>query len=641
MDQLAQALEEHFGYPSFRPGQRQVIEGILAGRPVLGVMPTGTGKSLCYQLPALLVEGLTLVVSPLIALMKDQVDALTERGIPAAFLNSTQNRGDQRAVLAAARSGQLKMLYVAPERFRYGGAMARIRELPLSMMVVDEAHCISQWGHDFRPDYMQLGAVARDLGITRVSAFTATATGRVRGDIVSQLGMRNPEVVVTGFLRENLHFSVLPIRRMTQKKDYLLRFHAALDGPAVIYCATRKHCEEVATFLRSKRLPTLVYHGGMSDQERDANQNAFLASDEHLMVATNAFGMGVDKPNVRAVIHYDIPGSVDAYYQEAGRAGRDGVPAVCVLLFTYADTRIQEFFIDNSGEDLAPEARVALAEGQREKLRAMVRYAYEEGCRHGAVLRYFGDTSRLVGPEGCGHCDNCTREVGIAGMDAKAVPARGARKGEKVRPPPRSLDEPEEVIVQKVLSIVARSQGRLGIPELARLLRGSVEQGLDHDPLVGTRSFGILSGMRQKSLTDVIRGLGRAGTTQGRRPALTRYGVEVMWRRATVELDIPPFKEKAAKRASAAKERIELDVDQRQIFERLRQARLRAAQERAVPAFLIASNKLLERLAAKQPANDRRAWLDVHGVGEANVDPLREVFAGVLEGPADEAPTST
>ena len=649
MDRVTTALERHFGFSTFRPGQREVVDAILDGRPVLGVMPTGAGKSLCYQLPAVLLEGVTVVVSPLIALMKDQVDSLRERGVAAAFLNSSQDLAEQRAVLEAASRGQLKLLYVSPERFRFQGAFAAIQRLPIALFAIDEAHCISHWGHDFRPEYQNLGRVARELGVPRIAAFTATATEQVRHDIVRSLELRDPLVTVAGFLRPNLHLSVLPIQKMREKARYARQILQRAGGSAVVYCATRKNCEEAAAELLKVGLDAVVYHGGLDDEARSAAQEAFAARDDLVMVATNAFGMGVDKSNVRAVVHWDIPGSLDAYYQEAGRAGRDGAPAWCTLLFTYADTRVQEFFIDNGGEGLPADLRAARAEGERQKLRAMVRYAYEESCRHAAILRYFGDRV-LTCDDHAGAtptCDNCHPEAGLRGI--ALAPAGGAAEVRAAGPTAeprcaaRGLDEEEEVIVQKALSAVARARGRLSARTLARVLKGSRSREILADPLVATKSHGILAGLSEATLLALLGALARAGCTMGRHPVLTPLGTDAMWRRARVSLDIPPFGERpvAAARSTAIKPgagspRVRedalgpLDEADLDLFRQLKQRRFEAARERGVPAFVVASNKLLEQLVTARPGASRDAWLALKGVGEVNVDPLREVFLPVL-----------
>lgn len=638
METLDAALAQHFGFSEFRPGQRPVVEAILASRPVVAVMPTGAGKSLCYQLPALCLEGVTLVVSPLISLMKDQVDSLRRLGIPAAFVNSTQDPAEQRQVLDDAASGALKLLYVAPERFRYDGAMAALKRLHISLFVVDEAHCISSWGHDFRPDYMHLGRAVSELGSPRVAAFTATATDRVREDIVRQLDLREPFVTITGFLRPNLHLSVVPIRKMTEKIEHLRRVLAGVDGSAVVYCATRRHCEEVAASLVRAKISAGVYHGGLDDDARREVQDAFQHDTNKVIVATNAFGMGIDKANVRAVVHYDVPGSLEAYYQEAGRAGRDGAPARCVLLFTYADTRIHEFFIEKGGEDLPFEQRAAFADNERQKLKQVVRYAYEEGCRHAAILRYFGE--RLtISDEGCGACDHCTGDSGVPGLKPqKAREGQGpsAAQNQTLALPTRALTEDEEVVVQKVLSAVARAAGRMARTDLARVLRGDSRPEIVASPLFETKSYGILAEQTHKGLMTMLVALDDAGCTQGRRPTLTTLGHDVMWRRKTVELALGrPLRAQA--KGAASTPPVHRTPEERGLLEALREARLAAAREAGVPAFHIATNRVLEAIAANPPEPTLDAWLALHGVGEKNVDAMRTAFEPVLASAADAA----
>ncbi len=633
VDRVTEALKRHFGFDRFRPGQREVVDAILEGRPVVAVMPTGAGKSLCYQLPAMLLDGVTLVVSPLIALMKDQVDSLRARGIPAAYVNSTLSAAEQRQALGDAAAGRIKLLYLAPERFRFAGARAALKRLPLALFAVDEAHCISQWGHDFRPDYKQLGYAAADLQAPRVAAFTATATARVRQDIVDTLALQQPVVKVAGFLRDNLHLSVVPIRKMMEKPRYARRIVERCGGPAIVYCATRKNCEEAAAKLIQAGIEAVVYHGGLDDAQRRDAQDAFAQRDDLVIVATNAFGMGVDKPNVRAVIHWDLPGSVDAYYQEAGRAGRDGEPAWCVMLFTYADTRIHEFFIDKGGENLPYELRAAVAEMERSKLKAIVRYAYDEGCRHAAILRYFGDTVRTCDAEGRPGCDNCSGGVGLQGVAGEGGEVVKTERSRPTRVDPRPLSEAEEIIVQKVLSAVARANGRLSPRRLARVLRGSKARDVVNDPLAGSKSYGILESMREAALLELCYALERAECTVGRCPRLTSLGVEVMWRRAAIQLDIPPFEEGAGRRRRQVHaEATPLSVDQRDRYRALKQRRFEAAKERGVPAFVVASNRVLEQLATLRPDASRDDWLALRGVGDKSVDPLREVFLELVAG---------
>jgi ATP-dependent DNA helicase RecQ len=350
---LEDALRRHFGHPDFRPGQLEVVQAVVAGQPVLALMPTGAGKSLCYQLPALLDEaGATLVVSPLIALMKDQVDALAARGLPATFVNSQLAPEERRRRVERARAGEYALIYVAPERFRDPGFLAGLRGARINRMAVDEAHCISQWGHDFRPDYRLLPEAARTLQIPQICAFTATATPEVRRDITRSLQLEQPLLFARGFSRDNLTLRVIQVPRMAVKIDHLVGLARHFDrGSGIVYAATRKHVDSLCETLRDAGLSVGGYHAGLDEGQRTGMQQRFMAGEVRIMVATNAFGMGIDKPDIRFVAHYDVPGSLEAYYQEAGRAGRDGEPAECVILFNYADVRVHEFFIEQIGAD--------------------------------------------------------------------------------------------------------------------------------------------------------------------------------------------------------------------------------------------------------------------------------------------------
>src|SRR6266481_802586 len=342
-----QALEAYFGFPEFREPQQEVISHILAGKDVFVLMPTGGGKSLCYQLPALLLEGVTIVVSPLVALMKDQVDSLTARGIAATLINSSISASEQQRRIQQLRNGEFRLVYIAPERFRSRLFLDALGRVAIALFAVDEAHCISQWGHDFRPDYFRLGSVLEELGRPQAAAFTATATPEVRTDIVKRLGLEKPNVFVAGFARPNLRFIVTETETESEKYTRL-RELIGRHRTGIVYCATRKRVDQVSEYLKAGGIRMVSYHGGMDDAAREEAQNRFTQNNCDVVVATNAFGMGIDRADLRFVVHFEIPGSLEAYYQEAGRAGRDGEPAECELLFNYADTRIQEFFINGS-----------------------------------------------------------------------------------------------------------------------------------------------------------------------------------------------------------------------------------------------------------------------------------------------------
>ena len=475
-------LKQYFGYDSFRPGQDKLVQSILSGRDTLGIMPTGAGKSICYQVPALLLSGLTLVISPLISLMKDQVGALNEAGVPAACVNSAMSAESMRDVLGYAAQGGYKLLYVAPERLTAPAFLSFAQRVPVSMVTVDEAHCISQWGQDFRPSYLKIldflaALPARPL----VSAFTATATEAVRDDIVRALGLRDPFALTTCFDRPNLYFAV---ERPPSKPNALLRLLATRTGKSgIVYCATRKTVDDVCDMLLAKGLPATRYHAGLSAEERQRNQEDFLYDVKPIMVATNAFGMGIDKSNVSFVIHYNMPKNMESYYQEAGRAGRDGEPADCILLYSGQDVHTAEFLIGHSHEagdsSVDPETRQALIERDRDRLRQMTFYATTDECLRRYILRYFGEQA----PVSCGHCGNC--DTVFEQVDAT-------------------------VDAQKILSCVYRMAERglhFGRGMAAAVLVGSQSEQIKKFRLDTLSTYGIMRGTsmaRVRQLTDAL-----------------------------------------------------------------------------------------------------------------------------------------
>lgn len=602
-DALGAALQRHFGFATFRTGQAEAVQEVLAGSDLLLVMPTGSGKSLCFQLASLLLPGVTLVVSPLIALMKDQVDGLTARGIPATFLNSSLSAGDMAARLHDLRAGRYKLVYLAPERFRNARFIETLAAVDVSLFTVDEAHCISQWGHDFRPDYLHLRHVLRTLPRARVLAVTATATPAVRDDIVRQLGLGAPprpapRVRIHGFARPNLRLAVT----RTPTHDFKARRLEAVIAAyrrGIVYCATRKMTERVATRLRAAGLRPLVYHGALTDAARAAAQDRFMREADPVVVATNAFGMGVDRKDLRFVIHWDVPGSVEAYYQEVGRAGRDGGPAWCELLFNYADVRTQRFFLEGStpsaAEVLAVRAAVdrlcaaGPAETTDAALAASAGMDNDMGARAAlALLERAGFVTRMAAPGGrgaatltpTGRLDEARLRALLEGLEAKRrldearleallayVDYRGCRHafflnyfGEKGLAPrctvcdrcarrdpePRAAPtEDQWLVVQKILSCVGRMQGAgHGAGRVIRVLRGEAGDAPGEQGLGQLSTFGLLADEPPDRLAALLRALQdecclRPAETPDAPLALTAYGLQVVLRRAAFEIAWP------------------------------------------------------------------------------------------------------
>ena len=624
-----EALTRYFGYDSFRPGQQGIVEALLAGRDVLGVMPTGAGKSVCYQIPAALSPGMTLVISPLISLMRDQVDALNDLGLPAAFINTTQTPDEQAMVFAQAAAGQIKLLYVAPERLETGRFRDFAARTPISLIAVDEAHCVSQWGQDFRSSYLGIGDFIAGLPQRPpVGAFTATATERVRRDIVGLLGLRNPAVTVTGFDRPNLYFDVVKLETK-YKAAWVARYVADHpDESGIVYCATRKTTEALTDTLNQMGHPAVAYHGGMSPDAREAAQRDFITDKVPVVVATNAFGMGIDKSNVRYVIHHNLPESIEAYYQEAGRAGRDGEPSRCTLLWNESDIVTRRRLLDNDYENerLTPEEQEIVRQSKRRLLDGMVGYCRTTDCLHRYMTRYFGqelspnagsaageDIAADSSQSGrCGACSNC--ESTFETIDVTRV-------------------------AQAISRCVHDAGQRVGSGKIVKILRGSRAQDLAWLNPERMPTFGMLKDVNEARVRDVLSQMATDGylsIAEGRMPI-------VMFGARAAETAAPDFhyeiKRVERKSAAAGSGRSGgvadtadsanvpgdalgsyiPDDDEESLFQKLRELRRTIAQEIGKPPYIVFSDKTLRDMARIKPVTNAQ-FLAVNGVGQHKLD---------------------
>lgn len=598
-DALAEAreiLRHTFGFDGFRPGQEEIVAAMLAGEPVLGIMPTGAGKSLCYQLPAIALQGLTVVVSPLIALMRDQVSALTHLGIAAGALTSGNSEEENRATFRALHEGSLKLLYLAPERLALPGTEALLQRLGVARIAVDEAHCVSQWGHDFRPEYRAIGRFAEALGRPPLAAFTATADPATQQDIVAQLfGERAPQVFLGGFYRPNLTLAVLPKDQpRRQVKDFL----AARSGQSgIVYTATRKRSEDLAAVLSAAGVPALAYHAGLPGEERAQRQARFQREDGLVMVATVAFGMGIDKPDIRFVVHADMPKSIESYYQEIGRAGRDGLPADTLTLFGLEDMRLRRLQLEES------EAPEAVKRIERQRLAALLAFLEAPSCRWQVLRRYFGETAVP-----CGHCDVC--QGAFERWDGS-------------------------VAAQKLLSAVLRTGQRFGQEHLIDVLLGERSEKVlarGHDRLP---TFGVGGELDRRAWRDFVRQCYAAdliATEIGSEGGfhMTERGRAVLKGQEAFECRRPLVRaERRAARRGGGAAAVPLDGEGQALLSRLKQKRLELARAEQVPAYVIFPDRTLIDMAERRPQS-LAAMGEVHGVGAAKLSRYGEVFLEVI-----------
>jgi ATP-dependent DNA helicase RecQ len=591
-------LKKHFGYESYRPGQEELIDAILSGRDALGIMPTGGGKSICYQMPALMAEGITLVISPLIALMKDQVDALNEVGIPSTFLNSTLSAGESRDRMEEILGDVYKLVYVAPERLLTDSFFTLCKHIKIDFVAIDEAHCISQWGHDFRPSYRGIPTFIGQLDKRpKIAAFTATATSFVIDEIKSLLGLESPFELIAGFDRPNLLYKVIkPTDKFRYLKNYLNNDFN--EGSGIIYCATRKTVESLSAKLVEQGYSAGAYHGGMDSEMRNQIQEDFMMDQTRIMVATNAFGMGIDKPDVRFVIHYNMPKNMEAYYQEAGRGGRDGLQSDCFLMYSPADIVKQKLMIAQ-GEGTLERKKI-----QYENLQTLVNYCHTNSCLRNEIKAYFGEESDC---DHCGSCGNCLDDSEFVDMTLEA---------------------------QKVLSCVYRTGQRFGVNMVIQVLRGSKNKKILDWKLNQVSTYGIITdmsegGLRELTMNLIARGYLHMTTdtypivqlTQTSR-AVLKGQEQVLIRKERVDI-------KDKKKNKAHKRKTGLEVDGN-LFNQLVDHRRIIAEDKGVPLYVIFHNSALEEMAYYMPRT-REAFLDIKGVGEKKFDNYGQGFIKIIE----------
>lgn len=605
-----ETLKVYFGYDSYKPGQEEIIDSILIGKDVLAIMPTGAGKSICYQVPAMLLHGITIVISPLISLMQDQVKALNEVGIHAGYINSSLTEVQISKVYSRALEGAYKILYVAPERLGSYEFTNFADRMDISMVTVDEAHCISQWGQDFRPSYLKIvdfidGLRKRPI----VSAFTATATEEVKTDISCVLKLKNPKIVVTGFDRENLYFDVETIKK---KDDYVMEYiQKHPDDSGIVYCATRKNVDALYELLSGAGVSVLRYHAGMNNEDRKESQNAFIYDRSTVIVATNAFGMGIDKSNVRFVIHYNMPQSMENYYQEAGRAGRDGEPAQCILLFSPQDIMINKFLLDHKDfTDIPDEDIDLIRQRDARRLQVMEGYCRTAGCLRNYILEYFSEKRS----EPCDSCGNCHREY-------------------------TEIDMTEDA--KQVINCVWETKGRYGLNIILGTVLGASRARLKELGTTGYKTYGVLKNRSESELRLLISQLlleGYLCQTDDKYSVIRVGNIEPL-KDPNTHVLIRTYKDRESEHQAKSSRRSTDSLTKAgyKLFEALRQLRLTIAREEGMPPYIIFSDKTLIDMSVKAP-RDRAAMLNVSGVGEAKYEKYGERFIETVTAFMDENP---
>jgi len=590
-----EVLKKYFGYESFREGQQELITNILERHDVLGIMPTGAGKSICYQVPAVMLEGITLVISPLISLMKDQVGTLNEAGIRAAYLNSSLSYAQYRKALSLARGYTYKIIYVAPERLMSDEFLSFAKEMKISMVCVDEAHCVSQWGQDFRPHYLHIREFLKEMPQRPiVSAFTATATTQVKEDILQLLDMKDPYTITTGFDRKNLYFAVEKPKDKYQALLHYVKQHREDGG--IVYCLSRKTVEEVCDRLCADGFAATRYHAGLSDAERMNNQDDFIYDRKTIMVATNAFGMGIDKSNVRFVVHFNMPKNMESYYQEAGRAGRDGEQADCILLYSGKDVRLNQFLIEQGSghEDMEEAVRMELQQKEKERLKSMTFYCTIPSCLRHYMLKYFGEESDGF----CGSCSNCLTQYEECDIRMEA---------------------------SRLVECIRHSGERFGKTMIVDIVKGSANAKIKSYHLDRNPAYGSLKDSSRNHLYEILQHLQFQGILKQSEDG---YSVLSIHQEELLPTD-GPLMMKIVKEKQVQNPVVQTDSGDNRLFELLRICRSQLARKAHVPPYMVFSDKTLHDMCAKAP-HSREEMLGVSGVGEVKYDKYGEAFLKVI-----------